>query len=63
MNNTLKSTRLRIALALLVFATVAFYAGKLSEPGWIDLVKWVFGIYSGSEGVRYGAAAVKGKQS
>lgn len=37
---------------IFVTATTFYALGKMSEPGWIDMTKWVFGVFVGG-----GAAA------
>ncbi len=39
-------------IAIFATATTLFILGRLSEPGWIDLIKWTFASFIGG-----GAAA------
>ena len=56
-----KSTRLQSAAILFIAVTVAYIFGSVDSSQWIDFVKWVFGIYAGSEVGHKASAAVKGE--
>jgi hypothetical protein len=40
--------KMSLALLVLIVGTVAFFLGRLSEAGWLDLIKWDLIVYLGS---------------
>jgi hypothetical protein len=38
--NALGGRKMTLALLVLAIGTVAFFLGKLTESGWLDLAKW-----------------------
>lgn len=42
------SRKFLITVGVIVFASLAFWAGKLTEGGFVDLLKWIVGLYGGA---------------
>lgn len=60
-HNTLKSSRMRGAIIIWITCCAFFWFDKMSADLWVDLTKWIFAIYSTSEGVVKGVDALKKK--
>ena len=58
-HNTIKSTRFQSMVVLFVTTTVFLNTGSLTGAEWIDMVKWIFGIYAFSEVGAKGAVAYR----
>ena len=57
-----KKFKALVWVILLVVSSAFFAAGKLSEPGWIDLVKWVTVVLVLGHTASDITATLKGKQ-
>lgn len=53
-----KSTRLQLTFGCVIAVTIAFVAVKISSSEWLDFLKWMVGLYAGSEVGAKGAAAI-----
>ncbi len=59
----IKSTRFGLMLLLIFLGSLFFSLNLLSQNNWIELIKWIFGIYSSSEGVAKAATAYREKNN
>lgn len=56
----LTSRKLHVAVVGFIAATFFFYYGMLSGALWVELLKWIFGLYSvGNVGEHFADAAKK----